>query len=234
MFEGPLDLLLHLIEKAEVDIYDIPIAEITKQYLDVLYEAKELVLDITSEFLVMAATLIAIKSRMLLPPDPKREEQEHGQWLDPRHELVEKLLEYKRYKVISDVLRLKEEDRARVYSRLPMDFKQFPVEEIQDTGLSPDELLRALISLVQSRKPVDPIRNIEREEVSISSCIEEICSRLQGGKILFSQLLPMNMITKDRIITIFLALLELMKQQRVICRQHDLFGDIFIESCVMR
>lgn len=232
MFEGPLDLLLHLIQKAEVDIYEIPIAKITKQYLDVLYEAKELVLELTSDFLVMAATLIAIKSRMLLPPAPECEKEE-GEWPDPRHELVEKLLEYKRYKMISEMLREREEDRSRVYSRLPMDLTQFPVKEIQDTGLSPEVLLRALLSLAQSKKPLDPIRNIQREEISIVSCIGEICGRLQSGRVRFSQLFP-GIVTRERIITTFLALLELIKQQRVLCRQHNLFGDITIESCIMR
>lgn len=143
---------------------------------------------------------------------------------------MEKLLEYKQYKAISELLREREEDRSRVYSRLPMDLSQFPIEEIKDTaGLSSDELLRALVSLVQSKKPLNPIRNIEREEVSIARCIGEICNRLQRGKVLFSQLFSVD-ISRERIITTFLALLELMKQQRVLCRQHDLFGEISIES----
>lgn len=123
VFEGPLDLLLQLIEKNKIDIYDIPIAEITEQYLDYVNRLEEEDLDIVSDFLVMAATLLEIKSRMLLP----RELDEEGEEIDPRAELVERLLEYKKYKYISRILREKEEDADRVF---------------YGSGAMPEEVLR--------------------------------------------------------------------------------------------
>lgn len=227
-FEGPLDLLLHLIEKAEVDIYDIPIADITKQYLQVLQEAKELELGVTSEFLVMAATLLSIKSRMLLPPSANSDEQrEEGEYLDPRQELVEKLLEYKQYRAISEVLREKEEGRSLVFSRLPMDLSHLPIQEIPNPELSPELLLRALVLLYESKKSPQPIRKVEREEISITQCIAEIRIQLRKGNLFFSQLVS-RIHSKERIVTTFLALLELMKQQQIVCTQHHVFEDIQI------
>lgn len=116
-FEGPLDLLLHLIDRAEVDIYDIPVVEITDQYMNHLYIMQELQLDVASEFLVMAATLLAIKSKMLLP---KREEQMFDEWgiepyeeeEDPMEELVQRLLEYKKYKQLAETFREREKEQA--------------------------------------------------------------------------------------------------------------------------
>ena len=133
-FQGPLDLLLHLIEKAEVDIYDIPVVAITDQYMDYLYVMQELQLDVASEFLVMAATLLAIKSKLLLP---RREEQDLSELLegfdyeeeDPRIELVQRLLEYKKFKSIADDLREKEIEQSKVYTRPAEDLSRYLSQE---------------------------------------------------------------------------------------------------------
>lgn len=234
MFEGPLDLLLHLIEKAEVDIYQVPIAQITDQYMQILHEAQEMELEIASEFLVMAATLLAIKSRMLLPKQEMNEEELAGQedewFVDPRAELVERLLEYKRYKRLGEVLREREEERSRVFSRPPLDLTPYIPEVNPVEGLTPDDLLNAFVEALKNRKQDEPMTKVAREEISVSARMEEIYGELcQKGQLFFSKLLYWDVLTKERVITTFLALLELMKVKKIVCRQHSLFGEILIE-----
>ncbi|WP_341539274.1 segregation and condensation protein A [Hazenella coriacea] len=233
-FEGPLDLLLHLIEKAEVDIYEVPIAKITDQYVHVLSEAQELELEVASEFLVMAATLIAIKSRMLLPKQELEEEDFdllEEEWMDPREELVERLLEYKRYKRLGEVLREREEERSKVYSRSPMDLTPYIPDVNPVEGLTADDLLQAFVEALKNQKPPEPMTKVAREEISVSARMEEIFQELlEKGHLFFSRLLCWDEVTKERVITTFLALLELMKLKRIVCRQNDLFGDILVEK----
>jgi segregation and condensation protein A len=235
MFEGPLDLLLHLIEKAEVDIYQVPIARITDQYMQILEEAQEMELEIASEFLVMAATLLAIKSRMLLPKQETVEEEwanEEEEWFtDPRKELVERLLEYKRYKRLGELLREREEERSKVFSRPAMDLASFAKEANPVEGLTPDDLLAAFVEAIKSRKPPESMTKVTREEISVSARMEEITRELEEkGQLFFSGLLQWDVVTKERVITTFLALLELMKLKKIVCRQSRLFGDILIEK----
>ncbi|RAL26496.1 segregation and condensation protein A [Thermoflavimicrobium daqui] len=235
MFEGPLDLLLHLIEKAEVDIYEIPIAKITEQYMQVIKEAQEWQLEVASEFLVMAATLLAIKSRMLLPKQDILDEEQIGaeeEWfIDPREELVDRLLEYKRYKRLGEVLKEKEIERSKVYTRAPMDLSPYTKEVNPVYGLTVDDLFQALVEVLKTQKRAEPITKVEREEISVSARMDEIDRQLRlEGKLIFSKLLCWDEVNKERVITTFLAILELMKLKRVICYQDQLFGEIFIES----
>jgi segregation and condensation protein A len=235
MFEGPLDLLLHLIEKAEVDIYQVPISRITDQYMKILEEAQEMELEIASEFLVMAATLLAIKSRMLLPKQESVEEEwenEEEEWFtDPRKELVKRLLEYKRYKRLGELLREREEERSKVFSRPAMDLAPFAKEANPVEGLTPDDLLAAFVEAIKNRKPPEPMTKVTREEISVSARMEEITRELEEkGQLFFSGLLRWDVVTKERVITTFLALLELMKLKKIVCRQSRLFGDILIEK----
>ncbi|MFC7442179.1 segregation and condensation protein A [Laceyella putida] len=235
LFEGPLDLLLHLIEKAEVDIYQVPIAQITEQYMQVLYEAQELELEVASEFLVMAATLLAIKSRMLLPRQEEilEDEYDYGEeewFVDPRTELVERLLEYKRFKRLGEVLREREEERSKVYSRPAMDLSSYTPEANPVEGLTPDDLLQAFVDALKNRKPPEPMTKVAREEISVSARMDEIYKDLlEQGQLFFTKLLRWDVLTKERVITTFLALLELMKVKKIVCRQHSLFGEILIE-----
>lgn len=238
MFEGPLDLLLHLIEKAEVDIYQVPIAQITDQYMQIIHEAQEMELEVASEFLVMAATLLAIKSRMLLPKQELTEEEmmnsEEEWFVDPRTELVERLLEYKRYKRLGEVLRQREEERSRVYTRPPMDLEPYMPEVNPVEGLTPDNLLQIFVDVLKNRKQDEPIAKVSREEISVSARMEEIYEELmQKGQLFFSKLLNWDIVTKERVITTFLALLELMKVKKIVCRQDRLFGEILIEPLQM-
>lgn len=234
MFEGPLDLLLHLIETAEVDIYQVPIATITDQYMQVLNEANQMELEVVSEFLVMAATLLAIKSKMLLPKHELLEEDfltEEERWFeDPRTELVERLLEYKKYKRLGEVLHLREEERSKVYSRPAMDLTPFTPEENPVEGLSPDDLLQAFVEALKNRKPRERMTRLAREEISVSDRMEEIVSLLSSkGQLFFSRLIDWKTVTREWVITTFLALLELMKLKKIICYQEGLFGEIRVE-----
>lgn len=236
-FEGPLDLLLHLIDQAEVDIYDIPIKEITDQYLDYLSTMQELELEVTSEFLVMAATLLSIKSKMLLPKPPVIElewegmEEEEGE--DPRAELVRKLIEYRKYKEIAEHLKDRELERSLIYTREPEDLTAFiPKVEVNPVeGLHVADLVWAFQKALRKMAERNRVAKIRRDEISVKDRITEIVSILgnRGGKVLFSKLLETGYSREDIVVT-FLALLELMKMKKIQCYQHKLFEDIVIQA----
>ena len=236
-FQGPLDLLLHLIEKNKFNIFDIPIVEITEQYLEYVNAMQESNLDIMSEFLVMAATLISIKAKMLLPKEEEEEEDEE----DPRAELVRRLLEYKMYKYASYELKDMEMDAVRAYYKpasIPDEVKQYkeeidPAEVVGDTTLA---MLNEIFNQVMKRTVdrVDPIRSkfgtIEKEEVRIEDKMDEIRTSVKGLKgINFRTLLEMQA-SRINIIVTFLAILELMKVGDIVIKQDELFGDIIIDS----
>ena len=236
VFEGPLDLLLHLLEKNKVNIYDIPIVEITNQYMEYIGEMQRHDLDIVSEFMVMAATLLDIKSRMLLPREETEEEEE-----DPRAELVQKLLEYKMYKCMSYELKDRQIDAQRVLFKvptIPREVRQYE-EPVNLQELMADVSIRRLNDIFKSvmRKredKIDPIRSkfgkIEKEEVSL----EERMVYLEQYAIThrnfsFRGILEAQS-TKMEIIVTFLSILELMKTGKILISQENIFDDILIES----
>ena len=235
VFEGPLDLLLHLIDKNTVDIYDIPIVEITEQYLAYVNQMDHQDLDVVSEFLVMAATLLDIKSKMLLP----KEINEDGEEEDPRDELVQKLLEYKMYKYMSYELRDRELDAERNMYKGPTIPKEVAKYE-QPVDL--DELLSGvtLIKLneifkqVMKRKEdkIDPIRrkfrNIEKEEVSLPAKINFIRDYVKDKKTFSFKKLLESQHSKMHVIVSFLAILELMKMGEIVIEQKEIFDDIIV------
>ena len=236
VFEGPLDLLLHLIEKNKIDIYDIPIALITEQYMEYLKEMEKQDLDNMSEFLVMAATLLKIKSRMLLPQEETDEEEPE----DPRQELVERLLEYKMYKFMSLELRDRQMDADKMMfkkSTLPPEVADYK-EEINLEELLGDLTLSKLNDIFRSvmKKQVDkidPIRSkfgkIEKEEVNLSKKMRYVQEYgLAHKKFSFRGLLEEQSDKMDLIVT-FLCILELMKMGRVSIVQEEIFEDILIE-----
>ncbi|KMZ41267.1 MULTISPECIES: segregation/condensation protein A [Bacillales] len=232
-FEGPLDLLLHLIDKAEVDIYDIPVAEITEQYLATIDKMQELQLDVASEFVVMAATLLSIKSKMLLP---KKEEHVFQQFLDmdvdeidPREELVARLLEYKRYKMLAENLREMEIGRNQVFTRPAENLSPYVREEDHTvTNVTLYDLINALEKLVKKTKEKEPMTKVSRDEISIKDRMTEIRQAVRsGGMVRFSELFTQGA-TRTEIVTTFLALLELMKAKHITCVQNQLFQDIII------
>ena len=235
-FEGPLDLLLHLIDKDKINIYDIPIVQITEQYMEYIRQMESKNLEIMSEFLVMAATLLRIKSAMLLP----REEKEDGEVIDPRQELVERLLEYKMYKYISQELKDKQLDASLMLfkeSTIPPEIADYK-EEINVGELLSDLTLSKLHTIFQSIMKrqvdkIDPIRSkfgrIEKEEINLSDKILEIQEYgLKKRHFSFRTYLESQK-DKMEIIVTFLGILELMKMGRLSISQRELFDDIEIE-----
>ena len=236
VFEGPLDLLLHLIEKNKVDIYDIPIVEITDQYLEYVRNMETEDMNIISEFLVMAATLIDIKCKMLLP---KQENEEGEEEEDPRAELVQKLLEYKMYKYMSYELKDRQIDAGKALFKAPsipkeiMDFKE-PVnyeELVGEMNLQKlNEIFNSMIRRQEDR--VDPIRskfgNVEKDEIPLEEKQNYIFLYLNNNnECSFRQLLEKQH-SKLEIIVTFLVVLELMKVGQIIISQDNLFDDIII------
>ncbi len=236
-FEGPLDLLLHLIEKNKFNIFDIPIVEITKQYLDYLDSMEEDNMDVMSEFLVMAATLISIKSKMLLPKEETEEEEEE----DPRAELVKSLLEYKMYKYASSELKDMSIDAANAFYKeetIPKEVKEVkeeidPAELIGDMTMQKlNEIFKTLLRREIDR--VDPVRSkfgtITREEIKLEDKMVEIRSEVKGLKSINFKTLLGSKRGKLNLIVSFLAILELMKSGVLMIRQDEMFGDIIIDS----
>ncbi len=236
-FEGPLDLLLHLIEKNKVDIYDIPIVSITEQYMEYIEAMKSNDMDIMSEFLVMAATLLRIKSQMLLP---KPVVEEEGESIDPRAELVEKLLEYKMYKYISYELKDKQLDAARLMfkeSTVPDEVKAYK-EDIDVGEILSDVTLNKLHTIFQElvkKKDdrIDPIRSkfgkIEKEDTNLYQIILDLQTYgLLNRHFSFRAYMKLHN-TKMEMIVSFLAILELIKMGRVTITQNELFDDIIID-----
>lgn len=237
VFEGPLDLLLHLIEKNKVDIYDIPIVDITEQYLDYIRQMRREDMNVMSEFLVMAATLIDIKCRMLLP----KEVNEDGEEEDPRAELVEKLLEYKMYKYMSYELKDRQLDAAKVWFKTktmpkevaeytpPVDYEQL-IGEVNLSGLR--EIFESVIKRREDK--IDPIRStfgkIEKDEVDMDAKMIYVQDYiLLHKKCSFRNLLEKQH-SKAEVIVTFLVILELMKIGKILIEQEAAFDDIYITS----
>ncbi|SNR87206.1 condensin subunit ScpA [Anaerovirgula multivorans] len=234
-FEGPFDLLFHLIEKNEIDIYDIPINDITEQYLHYIYEMEKLDLDVTSEFLVMAATLIEIKSKMLLPKDVFVEEGIEVEDIDPRDELVRKLLEYKKYKAVTEEFKKREGLYNRIYFKAKEEiiFESHDHDKILD-NLEINDLINAFNKLLKdtSKKIQDPyynIREIEREPVSIEDKLVDILNILNHKKKITFQSIFTSIADKLEVVVTFLALLELMKVKKIKVIQEKCFDGIMIE-----
>jgi len=224
IFEGPLDLLLHLIKKNEVSITDIPIATITEQYLATLEVMQTFNLDVAGEFLVMAATLIHIKSRMLLPMAADEDDEEEG--TDPREELVRRLLEYQRFKDAADQLERRELLTRDVFVR-----SVAPAEEIPATGfrdVSVFELLTAL-KRVLDRLPKDAVHEVMLEKITVREKMTLLLDQLRTQrKILFESLFAEVMTRMDVVVT-FLAMLELVKVRAIRIFQEEATGPIQIE-----
>jgi segregation and condensation protein A len=221
-FEGPLDLLLHLIRKSEINIYDIPISLITGQYLEYLDLMKSLNLAIAGEFLVMAATLIHIKSKMLLPLSETDELEEET---DPRADLVMRLLEYQRFKDAANGFETREQEWREVFYRPPAVGSGEPPDEINLVDLSLFDLLEALRGVMQ-RAPEKRGMEIVVDELSVQDRMGLILDRLEGEENLtFNSLFDRDTARLAMVVT-FLALLELIRLKRVHIIQTELFGVI--------
>ncbi|MFI3170927.1 MAG: segregation/condensation protein A [Eubacteriales bacterium] len=239
VFEGPLDLLLHLIDKNKIDIYDIPIVIITNQYMEYIKAMEKRDLNIMSEFLLMAATLLDIKCRMLLP----KEIDENGEEEDPREELVEQLLQYKMYKYMSFELRDRESlGDAVLYKKadIPDEVKEYeaPVDlEKLLQGVTMEELNKVFLDVMKRvNDKIDPVRStfgkIEKEEVTLSEKLEYVQEFAHlHKKFRFRELLELQK-SKMHVVVAFLAILEMMKLGEIEVVQESTFDEIWITSAV--
>lgn len=233
-FEGPLDLLLHLIDQAEVDIYDISVAEVTKQYMDALHSIEQLELELASEFLVMAATLLAMKSKSLLPkpsPDvfqPALDLEEDD--IDPREELIRRLVEYKRFKVLAERLKACQTEREHIFTRMPTDLTPYLSEAETNPvrGVTIYHLIEAFQSVMRLVKSKNVTTRVRRDPLSVSEQVDWLSQKLnERHQLTFFQLFD-GMASREVVVVTFLALLELIKKRAVTCEQHGRFGDIVI------
>ena len=229
IFEGPLDLLLYLIKKNEVDIYDIPIAIITEQYLEYMDLIKVLNLDVVGEFLVMAATLIKIKSKMLLPPSEVVEEDEEG--VDPRAELIEHLIEYQRYKEAANQLKERDLIEKDIFTRIQRE------ENSSEAGkgsmvieASLFDLVDALRKVIERKDLSDQFIEVTVEKISVKDKMVEILQRLKEARQIIFQSLFDDLSTKYEIIVAFLAILELMRLRAIKVFQVHPYGEIRVIS----
>ncbi|ENQ3078824.1 segregation/condensation protein A [Bacillus multifaciens] len=233
-FEGPLDLLLHLINRYEIDIYNIPVKEITEQYLSYIHTMKELQLDIASEYLVMAATLLQIKSKMLLPKYEEDVEDSSEEFIeDPRQELMERLIEYKKYKQVATQLKEKEQERAQLYTRPPLDYMMFQKEEAEKLPIDVTlyDMLAAFQKLMRRKKIQRPVTaTVTRQEIPIEQRMGDVLKQLElaGGRQSFYDLFVDD--NRDMVVVTFLAILELMKHQKIVIEQERNFDEIFLKK----
>lgn len=239
VFEGPLDLLLHLIEKNKVDIYDIPIVEITNQYMEYIEAMEQQDLNIVSEFLLMAATLLDIKCRMLLPA----EVNEDGEEEDPRAELVEQLLQYKMYKYMSYELKDRQMDGAMLMfkeSTIPPEVKEYEAPVDLDAlldGLTLAKLNNIFKDIMKRQvDKIDPVRStfgkIEKEEVTVEDKMEYLNKYITSHKKFSFRDLLTKQKSKTQVVVTFLAILEMMKMGTIWVEQENTFDDIIITSNV--
>lgn len=227
-YSGPLDLLMHLIRKQEIDIHDIPIALLTEQFIGYLRAMEELSLEVASEFLVMAATLLAIKSRMLLP---RRVLTEEGiqEPIDPREELVRQLVEYQRCKWAADELKSRVQLQSLVYTRAPADLDRFrPAGPAPLEGISLWAVVDAFRKLLLRVPAEKQIAQIKGQVVSVADRMKEVLQHLKRWQTTTFYTLMLGHTTRADIVSTFLAVLELVKLGSIYCTQSESFADIDI------
>lgn len=226
-FEGPLDLLLHLIKESKMDIMNIEIEEITKQYMDYLTEQEKMNLEIASEYLVLASELLEIKSKLLLPNVKNQEVEEV---IDPREELVNRLLEYQAYKEITKVLQEKENLRKEIYTKSPESISNY-VDEVDSVNIdvSLDDLVNAFKKYLERKRESKPLKTkVTVNEITVSSRRHDIKRILrEKKKISFFELFPV--VSKEYIVATFLAILEMAKSKELKIVQNSTFDDIICE-----
>ena len=227
-FEGPLDLLLHLIKESKMDIMNIEIEEITKQYMAFLDQTEKMNLEISSEYLVLASELLEIKSRMLLPRNSMEDGEEEVE--DPREELISRLLEYQAYKDITKVLQEKELLRKDIYTKIPENVHNY-IEESHEihADVTLDDLVNALQNYYQRKVDSKPLNTkVTVNEISVSSRRHDIKKLLKSKKrVSFFELFPI--VSKEYIVATFLAILEMAKNKELVIKQENNFEDIVCE-----
>jgi len=225
-FEGPLDLLLHLIKEKNIDIYEIKIEEITKQYLDYIKVMKDLNLSVASEYLVMASELLEMKSKMLLPRKKEEEKDEYEE--DPREVLIERLLAYKKYKEVTSEFKDLELTRRLVITKEPENLSLYAKEEENDANLGVDDLINAFNELMKRKELDKPLATkITKKELSITDKVKSIRNILKAKKIVrFEELFESS--TKEEIIVSFLSVLEMVRKNEIVLKQDNNFNTITV------
>ncbi len=227
-FEGPLDLLLHLIKEAKMDIFDLKIELIADQYLDYIHKMEKMNLDIASSYLVMAFELIEIKSKMLLP----RHEEEDQEEEDPKEQLVNRLIEYQRYKDLTIELKNLEEERHQFYTKTPENINNYVDGDyvINNSEVSVDELIEAFKKFLERKKEEQPLTTkITKREISVEECRISIKKVLkEKGKISFWNLF--EIFNKEYVVATFLAILEMARLNELLITQDKNFGEIMCEG----
>lgn len=225
-FDGPLDLLLHLIKEEDIDIYDIKIEDITKQYLNYIKRMKELNLEIASEYLVMASELIEMKSKMLLPK--KKEQDEDNYEEDPREILIERLLAYKKYKEVTNNFKDLELSRKLILTKEPENLSYYAKEEEKKEELGINDLIEAFNAILKRKELDSPLATkITKKELSVTEKVSKIKNILkQKKKINFEEIFEVS--TKEEVIISFLSILEMVKKDEIILIQDKNFSNIVI------
>ncbi len=227
-FEGPLDLLLHLIKESKVDIWDIKIEEITEQYLNYIKSMERLNLNIASEYLVMASELMEMKSKLLLPRTTLEENDEEE--IDPREKLIQKLIEYQKYKDMTNSFKELEEARHEIYTKTPESLKEYaPEGTIVNTDLSLDDLMKAFEKFLQRKEKDKPLATtVTKKEISVTERRTQIKDILKKKKkVDFFELF--DIVTKEYIVVTFLAVLEMARKQELVIYQENNFDNIICE-----
>ncbi len=231
-FSGPFDLLLHLIKKSEVDIFDISINEVTKQYIDYIHMMEQLNLEIASEYLDMAAELIYMKSKLLLPNRKIDSESEFEE--DPREALISRLIEYKKYKDVSSSLDDMNENRQLIFTKLPSNLEKFKPEvtvELEE-GIEVYDLIRAFQKMMERKAMQKPLETrLAKREISVSERMDDIMKILEineGSKILFDEIF--DLYDRTYIVATFLAILELARKFKIYIEQDSLFDEIYLSK----
>jgi len=231
IFEGPLDLLLYLIKRDELDIYEISLERITRQYLEYLQAFKELNIDVAGEFVVMAANLIYLKSRSLLPVDqqPPEEDAEED---DPRWELIRQLIEYKKFKEAAAQLQVRQLEQEQIFARDPGGFDGPPAAPFRLGEVGIFQLINAFQAVIKRRAAREDLQEIFGEHYTVSDKIDSILARMREGVALrFSELFA-SMASRVEIVVTFLALLELIRLRQVRATQSNPFDEIEIAPAV--
>lgn len=232
-FEGPLDLLLHLIRVSDIEITEIHVEQVTKQYMDYIHTMEELNLNIASEYLVMAAELMEIKSASLLPK--KKVEEEDSYEEDPREKLIERLLEYQRYKEVSETFKVLEVDRKEIYTKEPSDLKEFQTNEtVLMDDIQLDDLLSAFQKFLKRKEEEQPLHTkVTKKEYSVSVRSKEIEFLLkEKKKVSFEELFEVY--SKDYFVVTFLSILDLARKQACWIKQDHNFEtiELMAKECV--
>ena len=226
-FEGPLDLLLHLIKENKMDIFDIKIEKITEQYLEYIKSQESMNLEIDSEYLVLASELLEIKSKYLLPREKNEDTLEE---IDPREELINRLLEYEAYKEITKTLKEKEQIRMEIYTKSPSNMSSYIEEDTTvNTDVTLDDLVDAFAKFLERQQKLKPLSTkITEKEITVSSRKSDIKAILKKEKkISFFKIFPV--FSREYVVATFLAVLEMAKNKELVIIQKDMFDDIICE-----